>query len=655
MSINEMLMAAAGSGGGDKLYVEDCFATHLYTGNGSTQTITNGIDLAGKGGLVWIKHRSGGGITPEDHVLYDTLRGVGKYIRTNSTGEEATGSNSLTAFNSNGFSLGADSTDKVNRSTALYASWTFREAPKFFDVVTYTGNSVSGRTISHSLGSEPGMIIIKCTSTATNWAVYHRSTGASLPLRLNLTNAASGDTGAFNNTNPTASVFTVGNDFPTNYAGETYVAYLFAHDAGGFGDAGTDNIISCGGFTSDGSGNATVNLGYEPQWLLLKAAGTTQNWFVVDTMRGYSQTNWNFLNPNTSGAETTYTPVGYAPNATGFFLGPDVCFANTSYIYMAIRRPMKKPTSGTEVFSPNARTGNGSTQTVSGLSFSPDLWLTKNHTGLQNNWAFDRLRGPNQPLSSNFTNDESFNTAAFFVGSPIFTPTNTGFTTIGESQINNASRPYIDYLFRRAPGFFDIVCYTGNGSNRTVAHNLGVAPELMIVKSRNTTGDWPVYALPLGSGTSKYLYLNGIAATLTTTDFWGTAQPTSSVFSVGVNGYGNNDTGTTYVAYLFASLPGVSSVGTYTGNGSSQTINCGFSAGARFVLIKRTDSTGDWVVFDTARGIVSGNDPFLQFNTPDLQVTNQDAVDPASSGFIVNETTENLNVNGATYIFLAIA
>jgi hypothetical protein len=127
-------------------------------------------------------------------------------------------------------------------------------------------------------------------------------------------------------------------------------------------------------------------------------------------------------------------------------------------------------------------------------------------------------------------------------------------------------------------------------------------------------------------------------------------------YSFPVNGLALNASGSTYVAYLFASVSGVSKVGTYTGNGSSQTINCAFTTGARFVMIKRTDSTGDWYVWDSARGIVSGNDPYLALNSTATEVTSNDSVDPDSTGFIVNQVAaSNINVNGATYIFLSIA
>jgi hypothetical protein len=132
-SIKKLLQAAAGNAG-ESLYVEDVFSTYLYTGNGSTQTITNGIDLDGEGGLVWIKS------LPDTygHRLIDTERGVLKVLESYDTTAEATQAGSLTAFNSNGFSVG--NAGHTNFSGNSFASWTFRKAEKFFDVVTYTGD-----------------------------------------------------------------------------------------------------------------------------------------------------------------------------------------------------------------------------------------------------------------------------------------------------------------------------------------------------------------------------------------------------------------------------------------------------------------------------------------------------------------------------------
>jgi hypothetical protein len=292
-------------------YIEDVFSTFLYVGDGTTnKSIVNNIDLANQGGLVWVKGRdvSGG----SNHYFRDSARGVGKILYLPGTDAEINNSTDyIRAFNADGFNIGNNG--GVNTSNNNYASWTFRKQAKFFDVVTYTGNGTAGRTISHNLGSVPGCIIIKSSTFAgTNWAVYHRSlTSNQYALQLNNTGAQLLKTAYWNSTTPTSTVFTIGNDADVNQNGQTYVAYLFAHDAGGFGLTGTDNVISCGTFTTDGSGNATVSLGYEPQWVLFKrSTAVADNWRILDNMRGWSMTQDNFLFPNTSGAEVASSGWG---------------------------------------------------------------------------------------------------------------------------------------------------------------------------------------------------------------------------------------------------------------------------------------------------------------------------------------------------------
>jgi hypothetical protein len=215
----------------------------------------------------------------------------------------------------------------------------------------------------------------------------------------------------------------------------------------------------------------------------------------------------------------------------------------------------------------------------------------------------------------------------------------------------------VDYAFRRAPSFFDQVCYTGDSTaGRSVNHNLGVEPELMIVKTRSGTTSWQVYAKPLGVTTGSGLLLDSsdAAGYNTVNGFY--ATPTSSVFYLGT-GARTNVSGATYVNYLFASCAGVSKVGSYTGNGTTQTINCGFGAGgARFVLIKRTDDTGDWYVYDTARGMTVLTDPYLLLNTTGAEVATLGSVTTVSTGFALNSTIlAAINVSAASYIFLAIS
>ena len=643
MSSTQQLLLGEGAGGSAPVYIEDVFSTYLYTGNGSTQTITNNIDLSTKGGLVWIKSRP----AFVDFAMYDTARGATQEIGSNSVSVQTTQANGLTAFNTTGFNLG--SSTLVNASGNTFVSWTFREQAKFFDVVTWTGNDTN-RTIAHALGSVPGCIMVKRVDTlSANWAVYHRSLANTQYLVLNDTAAAATGAAWWNSTTPTSTVFSLGTNGDVNASGSTYVAYLFAHDAGGFGAAGTDNVISCGTFTTDASGNATVNLGYEPQWTLQKRTNSTGNWFISDVMRGMTvSAAANLLRPNLSDAESTGGTI--TPTATGFTVSG---YGNgLSIIYIAIRRgPMAVPTSATTVFTPLAL--NNVSGTVNTTGFPIDLQMQfyrSGGIGASNSQWVDRLRG--------------FSSTSTQIGPRLYTPSdiaendtalgtlfsNTGFSTSG----NWASIPMVYWNWRRAPGFFDEVCYDGNStSGRTVTHNLGVAPELIIVKSRNTGTNWAVYCQPLGN--TKRLILNLDVADNADVTYWNNTSPTSTVFYVG-NSPNVNTTSQTYVAYLFATCAGVSKVGSYTGTGTTLQINCGFTAGSRFVMIKRSDSTGDWYVWDSARGIVSGNDPYLLFNSTAAEVTNTDYVDTYSAGFEISSTAPAaINANGGTFIFLAIA
>jgi hypothetical protein len=221
----------------------------------------------------------------------------------------------------------------------------------------------------------------------------------------------------------------------------------------------------------------------------------------------------------------------------------------------------------------------------------------------------------------------------------------SGDNNIGWYASGGTNSTRYSWMFKRAKGFTDVVAFDGVSGGSVVTHSLGVIPELVLIKARNTAGDWYV----IHSDVTKELYLNHDLAAITVTG----AALSSTTFTLRT---GLSNPSNSYIAYLFATLDGVSKVGSYTGNGSNQNIACGFSAGARFVLIKRTDSTGDWYMWDTTRGIISGNDSHLSLNTTTAQVTTDDSVDPQSAGFTVNQVSAtNINVTSATYIFLAIA
>jgi hypothetical protein len=633
-------------------YIEDVFSTYLYTGNGSTQTITNGIDLAGKGGLVWTKSRS----NAASHAWIDSARGKQYLLRSDTTDAQITsgGADYISSFNANGYTV-SGGWGLISGSGQNYVSWTFREQPKFFDVVTYTGTG-SAQNIAHSLGSVPGCVIVKITSGTGSWYVYHRSNANTQAMLLNGTQAVFTDANAWNSTTPTSTQFTVGASASTNNSGSTYVAYLFAHNAGGFGLTGTDNVISCGSFTTDGSGSFTpVSLGYEPQWLLIKNSSGAQDWILIDSMRGFNYTAGSdvVLSPNTSAAEG-FSGIAN-PNATGF--GPDTSLglsASSTYIYIAIRRgPMKVPTTGTSVFTPVTYTGTGSAQSITNLNFPPDLVMGLNRTsGISLSGVtpafIDRLRGVS---ASGTPQIFSSNTSSETNTTEVSALTMTGFTvgSVTSGNWNYSSSTYVAEMFQRAPGFFDEVCYTGdNATNRQVAHNLGVTPELIIVKSRTGIDDWMVR---WSGNTSNNGRLNSNLSFNQSNLINGES---STMFQLANNSSQVNNSSFTYVAYLFATCPGVSKVGSYTGTGTTLQINCGFTGGARFVLIKRTDSTGDWVLWDSSRGMVAGTDPRLALNSTAAEV-NANWVYTTTGGFEIVTSDAAVNASGGSYIFLSIA
>jgi hypothetical protein len=639
-------------------YIEEVFSTYLYTGNDVALTVTNGIDLSTKGGLVWGKSRSGS----QNHRLYDTARGSNFSLISNATSAQSNQGTNACAFNTDGFSLSAASgiVGSATYGGPNYVSWTFRKQPKFFDVVTYTGNGTT-QNIAHNLGSVPGCIIVKEASAAGNdWQVYHRSTTNTCGrLFLNLTNAenANGRANTWgDNTNPvppTSTVFTVGNTGAVNNNGATFVAYLFAHDAGGFGLTGTDNVISCGSVDTGASGTSgTVNLGWEPQFVIMKRTNGVENWMQFDNMRGLGALYAaNKLNPNTTGAEQGPGADEIQISSTGLTIAN--VGTNAQFIYIAIRRgPMRAPTSGASVFSSVSATPSGATNVTT--NFPVDLAINaQRDSAVSGNKVFwDRLRGSStstgKAVFSNLTNAE-----VSYASNGIGLQSNTTIVDNYWNTLNGATTPVIYWNFRRAPSFFDEVCYTGTGVTHTETHNLGVAPELIIVKRRaSATASWAVYAAPL---TASYVGFLDLTNAFQADNMWNSTAPTSTAFTVRAANAQVNASGSTYVAYLFATCAGVSKVGSYTGNGSSQTINCGFTSGARFVLIKATSAAGQWRVYDTARGIVAGNEPELFLNLTDAEQTVYDAIDTASSGFIVNSNGANVNDSGVTYIFLAIA
>lgn len=647
-------MGAAGAAS-DPTYVDDVFSTALYTGNASSNTVPSGLDFTEGSWLSWIKLRDGS----DSHFLSDSTQKTGvcfdSLASDRTYGKQTGETTGINAVGTSSYSI-QGSNAQVNGNTKKYASWNFKAAPGFLDIVTWTGNSTAGRQIPHALGSVPGMIMIKRTSSAEDWIVGHRSIGLGtgrLVLNDNTGNSNGSATTYWNNTAATSSQFTVGSHVAVNGNGDTYVAYIFAHDDASFGTDGDESIIKCGSYAGNVTGaDLRVDVGFEPQFVLIKSSSTSSDWHILDVIRGAADAGSDqallaanrSVDEPSSGIRLFVTNEGFGTNQQ---TGTNINEAGQTYIYMAIRRPNKPPESATEVFAMDINTTNDP-EYVSNFVVDMGLWTAP--TLSANRYIASRLTD-RQALktNSNASTTEFSNKLFDFMN---------GF---GNDTSNDSN--YQAYMFKRASGFMDVVPYsgtvTGNSGSQTVSHNLGVTPELMLVKRRSGGADWYVYSNALTNPPAKRLELNSTNGESDSANAWGpTSSPTAPNANNFTVGYSTNTgwvTAGTFIAYLFATLPGISKVGSYTGNGGTQNIDCGFTNGARFILIKRTDAAADWYVFDTIRGIGSGNDPSFKLNVTTAQNANENIINPLAAGFTLNTAYTAFNGSGGNYLFLAIA
>ena len=320
----------------------DYFNTVLYTGTGATQSIS-GLNF--QPDFTWIKGRSGA----TDHALYDAVRGTTKDMASNTLDAETTQATGLTAFSTDGFTVGALA--KLNTSSATYSSWNWLGAngtasngngsidstvsantTSGFSIVSYSGNSTSGATVGHGLGVTPSMIIVKRRTAGEQWEVYHKTLGATKRMALDTTGASSASSSRWNNTEPTTSVFSLGNSGATNTSGSTYIAYCFA-DVQGYSKFGS--------YTGNGNVDGTfIYTGFKPAFVMYKSSSGAYNWIMQDNKRAnpFNEINAD-VRANVSDAEatsTSYNDVDFLSN--GIKLREDNNDQNGSggtYIYMA--------------------------------------------------------------------------------------------------------------------------------------------------------------------------------------------------------------------------------------------------------------------------------------------------------------------------------
>ena len=655
--IQQMLL---GVGASKKIYVDDVFSTYLYWGNNANSWKQNGVGLHDdvSNRMVWFKNRK----ASNDHFVYDTLRGPNSAIKPNE--HDITSTTNATTFANNNFQTNGFVTgygQNGGASNHEYASWTFGTHPGFMDIVQWTGNATANRKISHSLGSVPGAIWIKrlSGSTGTNvsdWVCYHRmSNGGSYPqnflmfLNRNVTPSNDGAGNYLYNTAPAADEFTIGSHATVNANGDTYVAYVFAHDDQQFGKGGDQSIIKCGGYTGNASSDGpTIDLGWEPQWLLIKPLDDTEDWSLFDMMRGMADvSNDPKFSTHQNNAESDATAINLRAN--GFQINNSNIFVNgnnSKYAYIAIRRPdgyVGKPIEdGTKCFAMD--TGNSSDKIpVFNTNFVVDFSFMRNPSSSMDWYTHSRITQTRE-LVLNSTGSEG--------GAGDYTfDSNVGW---GKGQDGSNT---LSWMFKRHAGF-DQVCYVGNATSTSRPHGLAQVPEMIWIKNRdNGSSNLIVYHKDLNNGSNphnSFTYLDNADTPINNNSSRFGAAPTSTHFTTGTdnNTNGNNEK---HIAYLFSSVSGVSSVGAYTGNGSETgpSITLGFNP--RFLVIRRIDTGDNWNVFDTHRGMGSGNDKLIKFNNSNAQLTQYDLVATSSTGFSLTTTDSAHNANNGKYIYYAHA
>ena len=640
------------------VYSDDVFSTTLWDGTGLSHEIETGIDNTGNT-LLWTKSRN----YTNSHRLYtpavDTAIGYSSLLYADIANAHGSYmSADLSGFTTNGFTVADEpnaSTGAMNSANLDYVAWNFKEAPGFFTIKTWTGDGQGDRYLDHDLESVPGFVMVKNLTDSQDWGCYHRSLGTLIRGGLTLNqNYESGNVNVLNpiRTTPTASQIHIrGASGEYNTLNKKYVAYIFAHDDQRFGTNQDESIIKCGDFAAHASG-VSVDIGWEPQFVIFKSTNVSGNWHMQDMMRGmsYGPDSGERLFPNTLDDEDGTFIIG--TNSTGFDVKPSFYADNTSIAYIAIRRPHKPITDPTKLFAIDTFTGGSTPNYTSG--FPVDAFIGRSFLSVSGNEPHmgSRLTGQsflrtNQTLNSVSAPGKVYDYMDGFSDDSGSTTTDT-----------------IAFMFKRAPGFFDAVAYSSvtTTTYADIPHNLGVQPELVIIKGRDTSTSWHVWSTAL----SKVGYLNidghfeSDNQTLSSSMFYNT-DPTATTFRVGTSA-GTNQQGTNsnYIAYLFATLPGVSKVGTFQGNSSNKDIDCGFSNGARFVMIKRTAGGGTsgnhWTIWDKTRGIVAGDDPYFLLNDDVAQVTDTDYIDHLDAGFrLTSNAPSHINGLGNDFIFLAIA
>ena len=666
MGVNKRLIGA-GAAGSPLPFAGQNFKHVSYTGDNSTGRAITGVGF--KPDLIFIKPRN----QTEHWNAYDTTRGAQKQLLPNTSAASTTQTQSIQSFDADGWTMNGD--NNVNKTGINYSAWCWKanggttssnsngsitstvqaNTAAGFSIVQWTGTG-SNATIGHGLSSAPEWLVVKKTNASgTDWVWKNDvQLGAARGLYLNDDVGEQTDSTFWQSASPTSTVFSVGTSDKTNGSGNTYIAYCW-HSVAGFSNSTTGSQYTGTG-DSDGP---IVSLGFEPSIIIIKSkdGSPTTDWKL------YTKDTNEHLSINTNGQAGTNSgnnKIDFLSN--GFKISgndADINASGQSYNYYAYAAdPDTEAPTLASSFNIELYRGNSSTNSITGLGFSPNFVWNKARTDERTHNLFDTVRGAGELLTANNNNAESTTSTFNSFDSD-------GFTVSGSDNfMNNSSHDYVAWTWKaddNEPTIntngtintitsvndnagFSIVKWTGTGSSGTLGHGLSTAPKFIIVKSLSNAFNWYVYT----TATGTHLRFEGLNTNGTGTS--GTSQfTTTSTLIENVPGISSlNGSGEEMIAYCFSEVSNYQKFGTYTGNNTDDTaITVGFQPD--FVIIKSTTTAENWSIMDSRRG---GHVRMYANTNDDDEATTGFSF--TSTGFVIPRFG-SFNHNGATFLYWAIA
>jgi hypothetical protein len=519
---------------------------------------------------------------------------------------------------------------------------------------TFAGKGI----IPHGLSQAPEMVLLKGVDSAEDWQVYHSANGTGKYLKLNTNAAVATRANSFSSVTAT----TVTNQWTS--ANVKWIMYSF-HSVSGYSKFGT--------YTGNGSATGpSVTTGFKVDWLMIKRIDGSNSWAIHDSRRVSANPKNEELFANLNDAENEFDAVDFLSNGFQIKNTNNVYNASSaSYLYWAVAKNVPSNTTLANSFKTVTYSGTGNVQSITGTGFRPDFVWLKGRTRAEDSGLFDTVRVPNEWLRSSTTDAQNNFSGNYGVSSF----DSDGFTIGTGSAINNNGSTFVGWAWKAGNTWqsnldgsipstvnantangFSIIKYTGDGStSKTVGHGLSSAPEMVFVKRLDSSADWYVWATPVMSitgSTSDYIVLNSSAAKVTAasvTNLWGGNVPSATTIGVG-DSSGSNASGGEYIAYCWHSVSGYSKIGSYTGNGSTQSIT-GLGFQPDWLIIKQTNASNAWRIFDSVRGLSSPQTLYANLNYgEDSESNTVSSFD--SDGFTMG-SQQSVNDSGDTYIYMA--